>query len=220
MNRRFPLVKTLAFLTLFFGLASITVAQDFINSHVIPNSLRVIQIEEDWELSVGETDTKVTAPQVTTAISPQGDVSGLHAIFNINHQALDVFAPGGMQLQLWNGESAISYFKIRDGDVLAINGEAVRWTQRMSLNDGVLTFKIVNGTSETWNEFGDEKLLTAAIATEIPNLNLYDPHVSVNSSGTVFAGNRVDWLVLKRVRAFTADGQVFSINVDIDVDHE
>ena len=76
-------------------MASLATAQDFINQHVIPNSLTVVQIEEDWELVVGETDQDVTAPQVTTAMSPRGDVDSLHAIFNLNHQALDVLRRAG-----------------------------------------------------------------------------------------------------------------------------
>jgi hypothetical protein len=220
MMSHFSKARIPAVLATLLGMASLATAQDFINQHVIPNSLTVVQIEEDWELVVGETDEDVTAPQITTAISPRGDVDSLHAIFNLNHQALDVFAPGGMQLQLWNGDTPITHRKLRNGEVMTEDGETVTWTQRMSVSGGYLTFLIVNGHSHTWGDFGNEYFLTARIQTELENLNLYNPEVSVGASGVVFAGNRVDSLTLKRVRAYTADGQVFVIDVNINVEDE
>ncbi|MBI2480845.1 MAG: hypothetical protein HYV60_20125 [Planctomycetia bacterium] len=40
------------------------------------------------------------------------------------------------------------------------------------------------------------------------SLNGYDPAVSVQNSGVAYAGNRVTRLVLKRVRATLATGEV------------
>jgi hypothetical protein len=200
--------------------ASATHGQNFVDDHIAPTTLQVVRIEEDWRLQVGDPDPNVTAPQVTTAISPRGDLEGVHAIFNLNHQALEQFAPGGMQLQVWNGETPISHYRLNPDEVFSDSGEVVTWTQVMELKSSGLLFRIENGQSATWGSFGGNALLTERVSTTLSNLNAYNPLVSVDNSGVVFAGNRVQSLKLERVRIFTSDGQEFSIELNMGVDHE
>ena len=44
--------------------------------------------------------------------------------------------------------------------------------------------------------------------TTLENLNSYHPTVSVGNSGISYAANRVQSLVLKRVRVTTSEGEV------------
>lgn len=199
-------------------MASPALCQQFVDQHIAPVTLQVDRIEEDWRLVVGEPDPNVTAPQVTTAISPQGDIDGIHAIFNLNHQALDQFAPGGMQLQVWNGPTPISHYRLNPEAVLSDVGEAVTWTQVMELKGGGLNFRIINGQSETWGTFGGSGLLAEKVTTTLANLNAYNPLVSVDNSGVVFAANRVQSLTLERVRVHTTDGQIFEVALDMQVE--
>jgi hypothetical protein len=194
--------------------------QTFVDDHISPTTLQVVRVEEDWRLDVGEPDARVTAPQITTAISPQGDLSGVHAIFNLNYQALENFAPGGMQLQVWNGLTPITWYRLRPDEELQTPGERVTWTQVMQRQNDGLVFRIENGNSTTWGTFGGTNLLTEKVSTSLANLNRYDPTTSVENSGVTFAGNRVDSLVLERVRIYTSDGQVFHISVGMQVDND
>jgi len=167
----------------------------------------IVRVEEDWELTVASPDPDLDAPQVTCVISPVGNVSSVHAAFEINAQSLPVFTPGGLQLQTWQGEMALSDRRFPNGMVMATPGEVVRWTQSMQLSAGQLTFEISDGSSTTWGSFGGQGYLKSTVATSLVSLNTYDPAVSAKHSGVAYAGNRVQSLVLKRVRAFTADGE-------------
>ena len=168
----------------------------------------IVRVEEDWELVLKDPDPDLTAPQVTCAISPTGDVDGVHATFELNHQSYPHFASGGMRLQMWTGADNWSSHKTSNDGVMATAGETVRWTQSMRLNSGALTFEIQNGTSSTWGEFGGEHGLKSTRSTDLPDLNGYDADVSVANSGTGYASNRVAALTLKRVRITFDNGDV------------
>lgn len=168
----------------------------------------VIGIEEDWELVVASPDANSTAPQVSCTISPLSHVSSLHAAFELNHQSQPEFTAGGLQLQVWNDEQPLSSRKFPTSGVLDTDNEVIRWTQSLTLEDGTLTFEITDGTSTTWSNFGGQGYLKASLTTNLENLNGYDPDISVENSGVAYAGNRVTKLVLKRVRATLASGEV------------
>jgi len=167
----------------------------------------IVRVEEDWELVVGDADPGSDAPQVTCVISPNGSVDSYHATFVVNEQSLPVYESGGLQLQLWQGEIPLTDRRFPNGAVLSTDGEVIRWTQAVELNDGNLTFEIINGTSTTWGNFGGQGYLKSSIATDLTDLNAYDPSVSVEHSGVGYAANRVVWLALRRVRAYTDTGE-------------
>lgn len=172
----------------------------------------IVRVEEDWELVVAAPDHYTDAPQLTCTISPLGNTEAIHATFDLNHQSQPEFVPGGLQLQLWDGEVPLNYHGYPNPAVLRQDGETVRWTQRMELAGGQLTFEIVNGNSSTWGNFGGEGYLKTMISTSLADLNGYRPSVSVNNSGVGYAGNRVQLLELKTVRLYTAAGDVFTVN--------
>lgn len=170
----------------------------------------VIRVEEDWELQVDTPDSNSAGPQVTCTFSPDGSVNSVHAALELNHQSLPEFVPGGIQLQLWNDEAEISSHKFPNGKVLATSGEVIRWTQTMEIKAGQLTFEIIGGHSTTWEKFGGQGYLKTTLSTTLPNLNLYNPKVSVEQSGVGYAANRVKTLRLKEVRVHTQSGEVYS----------
>jgi hypothetical protein len=165
----------------------------------------VVRIEQDWELVVGTPDPDTDSPQVVCVISPVGNVQSLYAAFELNQQSLPEFNAGGMQLQVWSGETTLVEKHAADGVLLEQEGETIDWTQSMELCDGVLAFEITNGASDTWGAFGG---LRATVNTTLADLNGYDPAVSVRNSGAGFASNRVGSLVIKRTRFITAGGQI------------
>lgn len=176
----------------------------------VASGQEVVSIEEDWELVVGNPDTNSAGPQVTCTFSPDGDVTGLHAVLKINHRTLPSYTPGGLQLQLWNGETPVDSNDFPDHGLLRNTSECIHWTQRMRLENGQLTFEVVNGTSTSWNQFGGQGYLKQVSETTLGNLNQYKPSVSVNNSGIGYAANRVDSLVLKELRVYLANGEVLT----------
>jgi hypothetical protein len=82
----------------------------------------------------------------------------------------------------------------------------------MTLEEGILTFEVVGGSSTTWGSFGGQGYLKSRLYTARENLNEYNPEVSVANSRVGYAANRVQSLILRRVRAFAADGQVIEDN--------
>lgn len=177
-----------------------TVAEDL--------STQVVRVEEDWELDVATPDANTDAPQVSCVISPVGNVDSVHAAFEVNYQSMPEFIPGGLQLQLWNNEEPLASRKYPGASVMNLPGETVRWTQSVQLAGGLLTFEITQGSSTTWGNFGGQGYLRASVASSLSSLNGYNPAVSISNSGVGYAANRVGSLVLRKVRLFTATGQV------------
>ncbi len=169
--------------------------------------VNVVGVEEHWELVVAEPDPDLHAPQVTTVISPGGDLNGLHAAFELNHQSQPSFAGGGLQLQIWNGgESPVATKKQKDGVNLA-SGETITWTMKMDLaGGGKVTFDVDDGASTSWGTFGNGVI--HEINTSLTNLNSYNPMVSVNGSGPGFSSNRVTSLKLTKVKLKLSSGLV------------
>jgi hypothetical protein len=169
---------------------------------------RIVHVEEDWELVIGDPDPDVDAPQVTCAFSPTGSLNGLHAAIELNHRSQPSFSPGGLQLQVWNGASLVTSRTFTNTAQLSTDNETVRWTQRLSQYGDYLLFEVVDGSSTTWGEFDSPTSLKALVSASVADLNAYHPDVSAENSGVGFAGNRVQSLVLKEVRLTTESGTV------------
>jgi len=96
--------------------AQIAIQIGFVTPDLMADPIDIVRVEEEWELRAGEPDADVGAPHTSCVISPFGDVSQIHAVFNLNHQTLPDFVAGGMQLQVWNGgtlalESTFVHFR-------------------------------------------------------------------------------------------------------------
>jgi len=172
----------------------------------------VVRVEEDWELQVKLPDNEVTAPQIITAWSPLGDLSGIHATFEINHIASVSFASGGLHLSTWCGDTHLAVVHAGNFASMYTDGEVVRWTQSMEVSEGQLTFEIAGGTSQTWGNFGDDGSIKLSLSTTLENLDSYDPVVSLGKSEVSYAANRVQELQLVRIRYIHASGQTTTEN--------
>ena len=76
----------------------------------------------------------------------------------------------------------------------------------MKLQDGDLSFQVINGSSQTWGSFGGGVKLLVSRASDLESLGEYDSAVSVANSGIGFSGHRVSSLILKKVRVYAASG--------------
>ena len=181
------------------------------------SAIEIVSIEEFWELNVGEPDAQRSAPQVTMVTSPIGSLENLYFLFALNHQSHPDWAPGGMQVQLWNGGDLVASHTSQESETLQHSNELVRWVQRTELSNGQLTFKIHSGESDTWGAFGGDSL-KFSFPSALTNLNGYLPAIAIEESGVNFAGNRVRSLTLTKLRWTDSDGQVYELNAPIDVD--
>jgi hypothetical protein len=169
----------------------------------------VVRVEEDWEMVVAEPDVDSDAPQVTCMISPLAEGRPLYASLELNHHTLPDYVPGGLQLQVWNGDQAVAVHTSPITALLQTPNELVKWTQCMEVNGGNLIIEVINGSSTTWGSFGGQGYLQAIVASTLSDLNSYRPQVSIANSSVGFAANRVQSLVLKRVRYKMSNGQVW-----------
>lgn len=168
----------------------------------------IVCVEEDWELVVQLPEVNTDAPQVTSVISPGGDLFGVYASFELNHHTQPDYAAGGLQLQLWSDGFPVATSASPNQTLLQQESETIRWTQRMRLHEDRLTFDVVNGTSSTWGNFGGQGNLKVSLATELNTLAGYQPDFSADHSGVGYAGNRVTSLKLREVRWYSATGLV------------
>ena len=97
------------------------------------------------------------------------------------------------------------------------SNETIHWVQRISLQDGTLTFQVRDGESETWGTFGGDDLSLDA-STSLTALNAYRPSVSLSESQVGYAENRVVSLTLTKLVWITEDGDVHEQNAPIPID--
>jgi len=180
-------------------------------------SADIIWVEEHWQLTIGAPDPESSSPQVSMVMSPLSTLDGDFFVFTLNHHSYPDFHPGGMQIQHWNSEGVTSHVGDKEG-CLNHSSEVITWVQRLSVANGVVTYEILSGQSETWGDFGGTGQLHSSFASSLTNLNQYDPGLSVSESGVNYAGNRVSSLILTRLRWATAQGDVQELQAPIDVD--
>jgi len=176
----------------------------------------VVSVEEHWELRLSQPNAEVSAPQTTMVMSPKGDLDGVHFLFTLNHVTVPQYEAGGMQAQVWDGENFVEQATGESG-TLAYDDEIVTWVQRVSLEDGALKFQVLQGESDTWDNFGGDPL-TLSVATGLSNLNSYRPGVSIAESQVSYAENRVVSLILTKLVWIKENGDVHEMNAPIPVD--
>lgn len=175
----------------------------------------VYRVEEDWQLVVGDPEVDNNGPQVTCTISP-ADMNTAFCAFDINYHTQPDYQPGGLQIHTWDPTDPASVASAGQNGQMSTVGETVTWTQSMSLRDGTITFRILNGNSQTWGNFGgsnegndsDGGEMSLSLPTSLPNLDQYSPQVSLDNSGVCFASNLVNSLTLVAVRYYDANGKL------------
>jgi hypothetical protein len=178
---------------------------------------RVVTVEEHWELVVGEADSKISAPQVTMVMSPNGHLEGDHFLFTINHETAPDYHAGGMQVQHWYGDTMEDYDESNEYGTLSQPAEVIRWRQRIAAVGSALHFDIESGSSITWGSFSGATV-DLSVGSSITNLNQYSPAISLNESQVNHAENRVTSLTLTKIRWWTDDGQMHEQNAPIPID--
>lgn len=181
-------------------------------------SPKILQIEEHWELRVGEPDAERSSPQAAMVMSPYEDLGGVFYVFTLNHRILPNYSPGGMQVQLWDGESAVDTADGSADGAMDQTNDVVSWVQRLKIDNGTLSFEVVDGSSLSWGAFGNDGSLKITTPTSLDSLNGYRPAISLTESQVGYAGNRVQSLVLTKLVWQTDDGETHELYAPIDID--
>ena len=181
-------------------------------------AVNIVSIEEHWELSVGRPTPDRSSPQASMVMAPGLDLNSTFFIFTLNHKSLPDFSAGGMQVQKWEGENLQDIHNGPQAGTLDREEETISWTQRMTIQNGLLSYEILNGSSQTWSTFGGEGYLKMSTATSLNNLNNYRVANSLGESEVGYAGNRVESLLLRKLRWVTDDGEVHELHSPIAID--
>lgn len=162
------------------------------------------RVEEDWVLVVATPDAAANGPQITTSMSPSGDVTvGPFVAFDLNYREYPSYTQGGMQVQVWSGSNLLST-STQGSNQLNTPNETITWTQFQSLQAGTVTYGINNGQSQTWGKFGQGNgLLNVTFPSTLSSLAGYSPDVSVSHSGATWESNHVSSLSLVQVRYYS-----------------
>src|SRR4051794_40692706 len=99
------------------------------------------QIQEDWQIVIGVPDPTGAGPQMSTALSPVNDGSTPSFVFDLNYVDSPSFTPGGMQVQVWNGDTMLSSLT-KGSAQCSTTGETITWTQTMKLTSGTVSFGV------------------------------------------------------------------------------
>ncbi|MFM9962144.1 MAG: hypothetical protein ACKV2Q_13065 [Planctomycetaceae bacterium] len=164
-----------------------------------------VRIEEDWYIKIGTPDPASDSPQITSVMSPSWTLTGKYAVFDMNCATQPGFVSGGVQLQLWEDNAITQSRSNTNWDSLNVIDEEIRYTSVMSIVDDKLVFEIINGTSQTWGEFGTGEL-KIEVETWRTHLNGYSPDFTVENSRVGFASHRVRRFILERTRVFSSHG--------------
>ncbi len=185
--------------TLFF--TPIAVAQE-------DDAPTVMRVEGDWELLIGTPDPDNDGPQIINVISPTADITGQHAVLELNHQTFPAFYGGGLQLQMWTGDILNQFSNSKSVALLNKPSESITYTMSMRVEEGSLYVQVLNGKGTTWVDFGVDGRLTGKRTSAVASLNAYTHTLSAKKSRVSYAGNRVRKMLLKEVRTYGADGEL------------
>lgn len=165
-----------------------------------------VRVEEDWEVVINTPDPDGHAPQIITAMASRSELTDVHAVFELNHSTLPEYNAGGMQLQIWSGDTNLNHRHAYRFGLLSHNNEVIRYTMRMELKNGAIEFEVKDGTSSTWGDFGRYGWFRTSVATTQTNFVEYSPETSIKNSRVGFARHRVQRFFLKQVRYYSAAG--------------
>jgi hypothetical protein len=168
-------------------------------------SSTITRVEEDWRIVVDQPDLETTSPQITVVCSPDGDLVGPYAVFELNYQNLPEFAAGGLQLQSWVNDQSVRVVPHERVNSLATPGEELTFTMSLATVDGDLVMSVTNGQSTTWGAFGQGNSLSLRDSFGVSDLNAYTSAASLKYSKPGFGGNRVRELTLVEVRYYSGE---------------
>ena len=84
----------------------------------------------------------------------------------------------------------------------------------MAFVDSKLLFAVKDGYGQEWGSFGGPEYLVQIEGVAADHLNHYSITSSLQSVDIGFGKNRIESIVLKRVRRFRIDGTIETVELD------
>lgn len=174
------------------------------------------RIEEDWELQINEPDQLANCPQLTVYLTPDRDRLDTYFQLQLNHAADENFSGGGFRVSALQNDWPVDEARSQTRALLNVDDDVIKWTSVMAVQNGEILFAIKNGHSQSWGTFGGPEYLLRMPSEGLDDLSRYTPLQSAEDVDIGFGSNRVPSLILKRVRAYRADGTYVAIDANLD----
>lgn len=184
-----------------------------------PSNSTVTRIEEDWEMDVVFAKDDLGAPQMFTLMSPDNN-NGEYFTFEVNFASSPEPENGGLQVHAYVGENSYDFKNPPTDRSLERVHEVIRWTQVMKLENDSLVFSIEDFRSRSLGNFNDDSMLEVALPSGLTDLSSYSHSYSADQAGIPYARNRVNSMMLKRVRYYDGNTLVNENAVDVEIVHE
>ncbi len=172
------------------------------------------RIEEDWVVAIVEPDSEITAPQFTSVMTPDHNDPATYFTVEFNHSTSPEFTPGGIQLQTWTNDAQDDASPRLTNRSLDERDERIRWTQYLEIKNDNLEFGLSGFRSRTWNGLALDEAKLTVFASALQNLNNYRIVDSAASSGVGYSANRVESMILVRVRTYSGNQLLETIEVN------
>jgi hypothetical protein len=179
-----------------------------------------VRVEEDWEVVVKSPSPETDSPQIAIVFGPADPETRTHAVFELNHATQPSYIKGGMQLQVWWGESLIDYRNQHHPADLYHENETITFTTATQVGGNKVLMEVLNGKSQSFGTFGGEAVLRASVLLTKANLDGFDSEYSLQHSGCGWGKNRVGKVARKAIRFYDKDGTVLSEDKNERVVHQ
>lgn len=174
----------------------------------------LVRIEEDWEFVVREPQSAINSPQITFFTCPDGADPECHFQLQMNYAARASYSSGGFRVSAVRAETMLDEARSDSRIVLSLDNDKVSWTSVMGIAEGEFLFAVKDGYGEAWGSFGGPEYLVRMPANGAVDMSGYTPTKSLQMVDVGFGRNRVESIVLKRVRYYFSDGHVATVAID------
>ncbi|MCO6043584.1 hypothetical protein NG895_06665 [Aeoliella sp. ICT_H6.2] len=152
-----------------------------------PAPKEVVIVEIRFALTLNDTDVMKSSPQFYTCV-PLGNDKCFVITWNYFDQPS--FCPGGVQCQVWDNGTLLSVQEIPASE-LYVNGDVIRWTQKIWVSQGDCYMSLNGLSSSTWGSSLSTAETLVCPNTGMINLNSFSVAEVVKESGIQHGHNRV-----------------------------
>ncbi len=170
-------------------------------------SLKLVAIEEDWIALVRNADAGRVSPQIVNVIAPSNTISSAYGIVELNHSTEPLFAEGGLQLQVRQGDLLVGQTTAGTGSKLSFNLDRVEYTVAVRVASSGTTLEVSNIRSKSWRSLR-QKTYKTTLGDKNVSLSDYTPDFSVANSGVNVGSQRVAKMAITSVRYIYSDGSI------------
>ncbi len=197
--------------------ALMTLSLSWLGGACPAQSQQITRVEEDWRVRIVQPDSEITAPQFTAVMVPDGSDESTYFSVEFNHSTSPDFEHGGMQLQVWRDDQFEDSTGRLSENTLGTHDENISWTQYAEVSGTDLTLGVSSFKSSTLDGEFDPETAKVVLYDFGGNLGNYNFNQSLDSSAVGFSGNRVGYMYLIQVRAYSGNQLVQTIDVQQDV---